>query len=220
MTQASLELGGPPPAKQHLSQHFTDPRLAEGIVRWGLSKGQARRRKPVEKWKCLEPSAGSGAFVGPLVSTGGEVDVVEIDPDWCQYLGDQYAPLLRVTCADYLEVPWPDPDEFYDLAVLNPPYEDGQDTKHVAKAMDESIRVLALVRLNFLSGSDRYHQIWSRLGTPAEPGEWSFDGLLFFRGRPRFSDAKGSPRHDFCAVYLSRDPDERWGACCPDWWQP
>lgn len=198
-----------------LSQWFTPPNLAENLVNWALCCSEHRRTAPHTNWRVLEPAAGNGSFVAPMADRFRHVTAYEIDPGWAEVLQEKH-PKARVVTSDYLAAP--PPDHPYDLAVMNPPYEDGADGRFVAKAMDESVRVLALVRLNFLAGADRFDRVWKQIGTRRDPGPWSLDGVVYFVHRPRFSGA-GSPKHDFCAVYLTRDDHERMGACCPDWWE-
>lgn len=170
--------GMPPKPRADLSQWFTDKRLADAIVTWALRLGHRR---------ILEPSAGDGAFVEPLVRLAGaeRVTAVEIDPPWAQRL--RQIPKLTVTAEDFLQY---QPPHRFDLTVMNPPYEDDQDLTHVVHALSMADEVVALVRLNFLSGVARHKQIWSK---------HTLTGLRLFTNRPRFSGA-GSPRHDFCVV--------------------
>lgn len=218
--QTAFDLGGPPPAQEHLSQHFTDRVLARQIVDWsvkGIRRGPGERHP--SEWDVLEPTAGSGAFVEPMLERFGKVTVVEIDPAWSKWLESRSSGACVVE-ADYLTlVP---PAALYDLAIMNPPYEGGQDGKFLAKAMDESVRVVALTRVNVLLGKDRYQRIWRRVHS----GEWWLGGLVILESRPRFWGAKeretngnpGSPRHDFCVVKLTRHAAEVGREFQPEWW--
>jgi hypothetical protein len=215
VTQLAIA-GLPTRDSEHLSQHFTSPQLAERLVEWAITGHRAQRRQgSYGAWRALEPSAGGGAFVDAMVGRFGRVTAHELDPEWCAQLRQRH-PAVDLRQGDYLQTE--PPAAPYDFCAINPPYEGGQDSQHVEKAMRESIRVLALVRLNFLAGADRFERVWKQIGTPSDPGAWSLDGLVIFVNRPRFSGATGSPKHDFCAVYLTRDPHEQWGACTPDWW--
>lgn len=168
-----------PKTNQHLSQWLTDLALAKRIVRWA---------DPV-KLHVLEPSAGAGAFVWPLLEFGATVRALDIDPVWTRKLmhGNWGRGGLTVETVDFLE--WC-PKSRIDLCVMNPPYENGQDTSHLVHALDVADRVVALVRTNIIHGVDRYERIWKHVNLRRK---------INFIDRPRFSGA-GSPRHDFCVV--------------------
>jgi hypothetical protein len=216
VTQLALDACGPTQDREVHSQHFTPPLLADRLVTWAAHLSGYRASTGV--WRTLEPSAGSGSFVAPMLSTWGHVTAHEIDPGWAGHLRDRHTLDVDVVEGDYMAAPAP--SEPYHIACLNPPYEDGLDGQFVGKAMDESTRVLALVRLNFLAGADRFDRVWSRIGTDVDPGDWWCGGVVTFINRPRFSGAKGSAKSDFCAVYLTRDPHELGRACRMDWWRP
>lgn len=193
--------GVDPPPSAALSQWFTKPELARRIVEWSGAAGCAH---------VLEPSAGAGAFVEPLLDLGCRVQAVEIDPPWADRLRlRNTTPKLQVACWDFLAWdPGFAPGQCFDLTVMNPIYEDGQDMFHVKHACNMSDRVVALVRAVFLNGVERYEGIW-RTNT--------LERVIHFKDRPKFSGA-GSPRHDFCVV------DLRTGGGGPpynvkvDWW--
>lgn len=168
-----------PKTNQHLSQWLTDPELARRIARWA---------DPV-KLRVLEPSAGAGAFVWPLLDLGATVTALDIDPKWTCRLIDEHRGRggLTVETVDFLE--W-SPRSRIDLCVMNPPYENGQDTDHLVHALEVADRVVALVRTNIIHGVGRYERIWKHANLRRR---------INFIDRPRFSGA-GSPRHDFCVV--------------------
>ena len=63
-----------------LSQWFTPPKLAARVVEWA-----GVPISPFKEWRVLEPSAGNGALVRPLLAAGAEVYAVEVDD---RYFGD------------------------------------------------------------------------------------------------------------------------------------
>lgn len=94
----------------------------------------------------------------------------------------------------------------HDLAVMNPPYGEGQDGRHVGRACRMCPRVVALVRANFLWGKGRYHDVfrWARLKRVA----------ILVR-RPNFHDPQGrlhgdGARHDYCVIELEREVGSTW----------
>jgi len=210
VSQLGIEDWRGPGNNAALSQWFTRPDLARRIVAWCGNIGPTNNIRRV-----LEPGAGSGALVRPLLDRGVDVTAHEIDPAWAQHLRDTTG--ATVVEGDYLEAA--PPAEPYCLAVMNPPYEKGADGRHLAKAMDESLRVVALVRCNALFGAERHRHVWSRIGTPTEPGEWWMSGLALLVGRPGF-DGPGatSPMHEFCVVKLTRVPSQVGRNFCPEWW--
>ena len=144
--------------------------------------------------RVLEPSAGSGAFVTPLLKHQGvSVEALEMDPEWAVGLERQHAgnPNLMVHNADFLS--WkPTRMTKFDLAVMNPPYENDQDTDHLVHALGMSDRVVALTRTNIVHSVGRYERIWRHVVLTRK---------INFIDRPKFSGA-GSPRHDFCVVEM------------------
>lgn len=90
--------------------------------------------------RVLEPSAGTGALLGAmggrmfgLGPERGSVHAVEINAALCQRLRQSY-PLTRVHNIDFLE--WsPNATHAYDRIVMNPPFENASDIKHVLHAL-------------------------------------------------------------------------------------
>lgn len=196
------------------SAWYTPPDAAEAVARMAYS---AALRRPeaagVEPWRVLEPAAGHGALIDALLeevapSPDTVVDAVELDSQAAGVLVERamsWPCRVRVHADDYLERPAP--ARPYDLAIMNPPYEGGLDSLFLGKAMDESLRVVALVRLALLESQRSYERIWSRLDR-----EWRLIELRPFVARPVFaapSSRASGGKTAFCAVKLSRVPGER-----------
>ena len=81
-----------------------------------------------EDSKVLEPSAGTGIIARAIVETGAEVVAVEINSDLSIHLGTI---VNHVINTDFLEYEYP--CEF-DAVVMNPPFENGADIKHILHA--------------------------------------------------------------------------------------
>lgn len=148
----SLQLvmpGSPPPPDEALSQFDTPGKIASKMVAWaGVERGM----------RVLEPSAGLGALALPMRAASADVRCIELSPsrtEWLRRAG------LTVTQADFLQVPSSDS---HDLALMNPPYENGQDTNHVLHALKFAPRVVACLQLGTLDGVDRYERIWTKHG--------------------------------------------------------
>lgn len=198
---ALFDIGVTAPSSESLalSQWFTPAWLARKVV---TSCGVRHR-----SGRILEPSAGDGALVNALRAdfATARIDAVDIDSSLCARHGWEWANYLTR----------PSPAERYDLAVMNPPYEDGADCAFVAKAMDESDAVIAIVRAVFLNGADRYSRIWSRV----ESGEWSLVMVAHLVKRPSFllgGVAMGGAQADFAVVKLSRRPSPDTHV---EWWR-
>lgn len=194
------------------SAWYTPPDVAARLA--GLSSIAARRQ-----WHVLEPSAGHGALIEPMIGayTPARITAVDADAKSCERLADCYArmPLVTVERCDYLSRPAP--AEPYDLAVLNPPYEGGQDSASVAKCMDESLRVVALLRLAMLESQRAHERVWSRV----ESGEWRLLELHPFITRPVFlagGEATGGGKTAFMAIKMSRVPGEGATGTSVGWW--
>lgn len=196
-------------------QWFTPPDIA---WRMACLAGQ-----PPSNWRVLEPSAGSGNLVDAALRRApfGEVTAHELDSYYAAQLRERFArELVDVVEGNYLDAPAPFAP--YDLAIMNPPFEDGLDGEFLAKAMRESLRVIALVRLVALAGKGRHADVWSRVGGDAG---WRLLGLHVFSARPAFQAGRaigdrengGSAKADFCVVRLTRVPGETGGTDVT-WW--
>jgi predicted RNA methylase len=211
MTLPGLDALPPERLRQKaLSQWHTPADAASKLARW---TGAASRA-----WRVLEPSAGGGALIRPLldIAPAASVDAVELDPRWANRLRDELGgDRVRVECANYLTRRAP--REPYDLSLMNTPYEDGLDGLFLAKAMAESRRVTALVRLATLAGQARHREVWSRV----ESGEWHLAALAVFSARPIFlaaGEESDGGKTEFAAVKLERaDVATRTGTQV-EWW--
>lgn len=170
---------------------------------------------PPELWngaRILEPSVGGGALLEAMLAIARkstwlhdhpswQVDAIDLDHRACAALAVKAIAGVTVHCDNYLTRPAP--TKPYDLSVQNPPYEKGQDSAFVAKAMDESLRVVALVRLAMLESARSYERVWSRV----ESGEWRMPGLRVFSARPAFmpgGEESDGGKTAFALVELSR----------------
>lgn len=79
----------------------------------------------------LEPSAGSGAIASGVAAAGAVVDCIERDPGYAAALAD--AGIARsVQVADFLTVP---AERRYDRVIMNPPFTQGADMRHIEHAL-------------------------------------------------------------------------------------
>lgn len=89
-----------------------------------------------EGCEVLEPSAGTGSLLGAIGArwheTGGRAVAVEIDGRLCERLRAEF-PLTDVRCADFLQCNG-DLGKF-DRVVMNPPFQNGADIKHITHAL-------------------------------------------------------------------------------------
>lgn len=80
----------------------------------------------------LEPSAGTGALLGAIGGRpwpGGSATAIEINNTLVGQLRADF-PLTRVECADFLE--WS--GGMFDRILMNPPFKNGEDIKHIKHA--------------------------------------------------------------------------------------
>jgi predicted RNA methylase len=130
------------------SQWFTPPELAGRIVSWALLQ-----------WApfVLEPSAGDGALVKPLLNHGCSVLPIDIDPANCAKL----TALGTVPgCGNFLEMT---PYRRFDLAVMNPPFENGATEAHILHALKFCDRVVCHCPLTTLEGIKRKAALWDKV---------------------------------------------------------
>lgn len=192
------------------SQWLTDPRLARELV--GLASSlldDARRRRYAVR--VLEPSAGRGNLVRAVLERCPHAGVVavDVDPRWRADLESVDPMRVRVEIVDYLERPAP--ARRYDLAVTNPPFDDGEEADHLAKLLDEAERIAALLPARSLHGRARYERIWRRFD-PANPArDWWIRQRVNLISRPKFGPGGGSD--EIVLLDLRRVP----GDCVVRW---
>lgn len=143
------------PDRDPFDRYFTAAKLAERIAEWA-------RIEP-GMW-VLEPSAGEGALAQPARARGAHVVAVESQDDQIHKL--RLLPQvglggLVIHQADFMRwdrgsVQRGSPENPFDLALMNPPFSDGADGKHVAHASRMAKRVVALVRTNFEHTAGRW----------------------------------------------------------------
>jgi len=195
------------------SQWFTPPELAERVVEWArVAKAVQGIPRPI---RVLEPSAGNGALVRPLVAAGACVEAVEADlryvSDLANVLGlGERAHRMHCPC-DFLKQR---PDPRFDLVVTNPPYEHGQDVAFILHALKFAPRVVGIFRSALLHGKERKHALWQHV---------RLTRIAFLSERPKFGkgDKADSARSDFIVAELVER--ERWRAgeierVAMEWW--
>lgn len=182
---------------KELSQWFTPPDLARRIVAWsGVSRGS----------RVLEPSCGTGAFLAPLVESGANVHGVEIDA----YLFEELTHAgYSVTNDNFLSLT-PDDLGTFDLVVTNPPYEGGADLAHVLHALKFAPRVVALLKVSFLSGQKRGRELWRHN---------TLSRLAILSGRPEF-DGPGDhgAKSDYAVFEIRRGREDVLAPTVVGWW--
>lgn len=186
-----------------LSQWFTPPALAAKVVEWALAGSITVPGHGAKGMRVLEPSAGNGALVLPLVAAGAEVTAVEIDD---RYLGDLRAlhGLHTVIVADFLQTE--PPSRGFDLCVMNPPYEDGQDVAFILHALKFAPRVVGIFTDRILFGVERKEGLWSQV-RPTR---------IAFQSRRPF---KGAQTDYVVAELIERIWDDpKPDACKLEWW--
>lgn len=189
-----------PTLDSSLGQWFTPPHLAARIARWA-------RLRP--HYRTLEPTAGSGALVAPLLGAGCKVDACELDPRWAEHLRATQ-PGAKVFEGDYLARRAP--KSAYDLALMNPPYEDNGEATFTLKALEESERVIAIMRSNALHGKERFDLLWKHF----KRGRFGFGRKVKFITRPRFHASGG--KHEIVILEMGR-VFAGCGSPPPEWWR-
>lgn len=194
---ANLSLALPnmsPSARDLALSQFDTPRLlADRIARWAnIKKGMS----------VLEPSAGLGTLALAAVDLGANVTCVEIDPVRCKYL--EKIGLFTVN-KDFLQATVIE----HELALMNSPYENDQDLVHVLRALHFAPRVVALVRLAFVAGIERFERLW---------GRHTLTRMAVMSGRPKFSGMSGSGKFDSCVVEIVRGKQSDTGKVEVEWW--
>ena len=186
MNQLAIDAVGPEPDPE-LAQWFTPPPLAAELVSLAGSylDDATRRARTI---RILEPSAGRGNLVRALRARapGAKLDAVELDPRWAEEL--RILGGCDVFEGDYLERPAP--AQRYDLAACNVPFDGGEEGPHIAKLLDETERILALLPTRSLHGRERYRQVWHRFDSRRVERDWWMRQKVHCITRPAFG-AKG-----------------------------
>jgi predicted RNA methylase len=146
-----------------LSQWHTDPRLAKRVWRWANRHQQPR--------SVLEPSAGHGALVRPILEEPfacSNVVLCDVDPraaGICEELaarGCAQGMHWNVECMDFLERRRSQyMHELFDLVLMNPPYEQGKAEEFVMHALAISERVVGVFKSSIHHGISRFRMLWS-----------------------------------------------------------
>ena len=115
--------------KKQRQAYFTPPEVADRLVALidGIDLTEAR---------VLEPSAGHGALIDALFrrDLGAVVHAVEVDPESCRVLRDEYAGRpVEVHEGDFLAMT-PAQLGLFDICLANPPFAKGADAAHVTHA--------------------------------------------------------------------------------------
>lgn len=185
-----------------LSQWYTPPKLAERIVDWALRPCG----EPV--WvaasiQALEPSAGRGALAIPLRQRVRTVGCIEIDEDNAKHLA---AIGFAVLHTDFLEFGPYSSGPRYDIAVMNPPFEDGQTEAHVMHALKFAERVVCHCPMTTLAGVERGEAMWPRV---------QLHRLAICSSRPKYGTKGGMT--DMCTIDVSLKAG--WhGQTQVEWW--
>ena len=183
-----------------VDRFFTEQELASRIADWaGINEG--------ELW--LEPSCGDGSFVKELLKRNARVRAVEVDLIISNKVNRDFKDdpnFIECINGDFMSFKMPDTllSKPYKGALMNPPYgkrgnkklgiEDsvGMAHDHVARALDFSERVIALLPASFIHGKQSEDLIFSRAHVTRK--------IELIR-RPRFGgpDNKGvQARRDYC----------------------
>ncbi len=166
-----------------LSQFFTNKEWSDKIVKWAnITTGMS----------VLEPSAGIGSLVVPLLDMGAYVTAIEIDEYLLppKRLSDSSKAFWMYT--DFLSMA---PKQTYNVVVMNPPFEKNQHVTHISHALKFSNRVVSLAPLSILSSRERHKQLWCR-------NDIYLSRLGILVGRPKCDNSEYGPMHDYCLIEL------------------
>ena len=157
----------------------------------------------------LEPSAGTGAIIKEIIDqVDTEIIGVELNLDLCNYLRENFPSYrLQVTQGDFLEIePAREgncglilkdlPSPYYDRIVMNPPFKNGDDIKHIKHAMKFLNANGQLVAL-CANGPKQQRELepLADLWEPLPPGSFKAQGtnvnvaLLTISGQPSTTQA-------------------------------
>jgi predicted RNA methylase len=179
-TQTQIE--GADSHSRKLSQWYTPPDTARRIAEFAFEGASG-------KHSLLEPSAGRGNLLDACCETGlVDIDAstaVELDPANVVWLTRKH-PGISVVCGDYMTV---NLVRTYDVAVMNPPFEEGQTAKHILRALDDCLRVVCHCPLATLAGISRGKELWQKA---------YLNRLAICSSRPKYGPQGG--KTDMCTI--------------------
>lgn len=199
--------------KIELSQWFTPKSVSENL--WSMVLKECKPRS------VLEPSAGTGSLLIPVLNSASvpeRIVAYDIDPDMAFELSFNMGDLVEVIEGDFLTS---EIDERFDVALMNPPYEEDQDMAFILKAFEYCDLVAGIFKTDLFHSKKRYS------GNKQFPGLWA-NGIRSIRGaravsRWRFGGDQ-SPSRNYMAVILeltdcadvgrTRESIEKW-----EWWE-
>lgn len=115
-------------AKKEFQFFETPEELAKEMVDWADIESHH---------KCLEPSAGRGRIVNAILEKSKYINLVEFNLENYNYLCSEYIALLNIWNKDFLQIcDEKDFPQTYDRIIMNPPFSNGQDVKHIFQAWD------------------------------------------------------------------------------------
>lgn len=209
MDHAQIELIEGTNRNHAQSQFFTPPKLAAKLVQWaGVEEPATCEYR--NRLRVLEPSAGNGALVRPLVAAGAEVFIVELDQ---RYITDLIGAGATgyTTGRDFLAV---EPDEyrpfgFFDLVVGNFPFHRDLKGEFTLHALKFAPRVCAIYPSNVFYSEQR-EDLWKQV----RPTRIAFMSKRAWPGAT-----------DYVALELERSCPEGYGRVTPsaedvrvEWW--
>ncbi len=157
----------------------TSPTLAAHVVELAELRPGAR---------VLEPSAGMGGLVEPLVARGANVVAVEFQADRANYLASAWADQgVDVRVGDFMAVP---PSGSFDAVVMNPPfsiegrrYTDAEHALHALGFLRPGGRLVAILSPETPRRSDKKSEAlraalrgWDVRWEPVDPGRFRMSG--------------------------------------------
>jgi predicted RNA methylase len=155
--------------------------------------------------RVLEPSAGRGSLALAAREAGAQVACVELDAERARDLVAVHDfPTLH---GDFLSLGRPTLGIDTALALMNPPFEDGQDLAHVEHALRFCPRVVALLPLGFLDGVDRHKRMWARN---------TLQGLAVLVRRFRAEGSEHGGQRPFGVFDIVRG--QTGATCRMEWW--
>jgi len=185
--------------KVELSQWFTPRETARRIVKFAcVPRGSS----------VLEPSCGRGAL---LEWIAGDPSLrllgIDLDPENIAYCDerDWSVGSQGFINADFLAI---DPRDEFDLAILNPPFEDGQAEAHIMQALKWATRVVCHCPLTTLASVERREGLWEKV---------DLTRLAICSSRPKYG-AKGGATDMMTVEVLARDPRLGRVETTVEWW--
>jgi predicted RNA methylase len=148
------DLFGEPPRDLAKSQLFTPMWIARKLAEW-IPRGH----------RVLEPACGTGNLLEGLLQAGHRPTSlfgVELDPRMADFALQRFDRRVAIRNADFFDIDVPN---LFDVAVMNPPFENNAHARFVERALRFVPVVVGIFPVTFEFTQERDRLLWANIAT-------------------------------------------------------